>query len=68
MLYPWQTASWDALTAQLQPDGRFPHALVLHGQAGIGKGAFARHLAQALLCEGGEGQGSDVMRMRPCGR
>ncbi|WP_347554323.1 DNA polymerase III subunit delta' [Robbsia sp. KACC 23696] len=66
MLYPWQTASWDALTAQLQPDGRFPHALVLHGQSGIGKEAFARHLAQALLCE--EGQGAEVMRSRPCGR
>ncbi|WP_320534593.1 DNA polymerase III subunit delta' [Robbsia andropogonis] len=66
MLYPWQSASWNALTAQLQPNGRFAHALVIHGQAGIGKEAFARHLAQALLCE--EGHGPHAMRGRPCGR
>jgi len=48
MLYPWQMAAWQALNA-LHP--RWPHALLIHGQSGIGKTAFARHLAQSLLCE-----------------
>jgi DNA polymerase-3 subunit delta' len=30
---------------------RFPHALLLHGRAGIGKLAFAESLAASLLCE-----------------
>ncbi len=31
--------------------GRLPHAFLFVGQPGIGKGLFARTLAQALLCE-----------------
>jgi DNA polymerase-3 subunit delta' len=38
-----------------------PHALVLHGVAGLGKGLFARWLAQAVLCTGQSGQ------LKPCG-
>ena len=38
-----------ALLQQLR--GHWPHALLLHGQAGIGKLRFAQHLAQGLLCE-----------------
>ena len=32
-------------------EGRFPHALFFAGPEGIGKLAFARKIAQALLCE-----------------
>jgi len=46
------------LTAALA-SGRLPHALLLHGPAGVGKGDWARRLAAALLC-------TDHAR-RPCG-
>lgn len=56
-LYPWLTSAWNRLASALA-QGRFPHALLITGQAGIGKGAFAGYLAQSLLCEA---------RDKPCG-
>lgn len=46
-IYPWQQPLWQRLTTQTQ---RLPHALLLHGKAGIGKLAFAQSLSKALLC------------------
>lgn len=46
------------LTAALA-SGRMPHALLLHGPAGVGKATTAACLAAALLCEGAG--------PRPCG-
>lgn len=48
MIYPWHEAAWQALVASAQ---RLPNAWLITGQRGIGKLAFARHLAAALLCE-----------------
>ncbi|ABC38529.1 DNA polymerase III subunit delta' [Burkholderia thailandensis] len=48
MIYPWQTDDWARLQALR---AHWPHALLLYGQAGIGKLAFARHLAKGFLCE-----------------
>lgn len=51
MLYPWQEKDWRELIVQ---DTRLPHALLITGEPGIGKQAFGRHLAKALLCEQGD--------------
>jgi len=43
---PWLQGLWDEL-----PFATFPHAVLIYGQAGMGKYDFAIRLAQALLCE-----------------
>ncbi len=48
MIYPWQQSAWQQLADHWQQQA---HAWLFYGQAGTGKLAFARHLAQALLCE-----------------
>lgn len=47
MIFPWQTDDWQALNALR---AQMPHAILLHGQAGIGKRALAMAFGQALLC------------------
>lgn len=46
---PWHIDEFKALVAARS---RLPHAVLLQGPRGIGKLAFARALAQTLLCEG----------------
>src|SRR5579871_1906569 len=58
MIFPWLVDDWNRLQ---QLRGHWPHALLLHGQAGIGKLRFAQHLAQGLLCEAQQANGE------PCG-
>jgi DNA polymerase-3 subunit delta' len=59
MIHPWQTDDWSRLQ---QLRAHWPHALLLHGEAGIGKLKFAQHLAQGLLCEAQQPNGE------PCGK
>ena len=46
--YPWQSSIWQRFMLDKK---RLPHAILLRGQSGIGKLAFAISLSQALLCE-----------------
>ena len=60
--YPWQQTQWRALAERLAQDS-LPHALLLHGAAGIGKADFAAHFAHLSLC-----QQNTPERQQPCGR
>ena len=59
-LYPWQQSQWARTLQQIQQK-RLPHALMLTGQAGLGKADFAQMLAQYRLCAAPTEQG-------PCGQ
>ena len=63
-LYPWQQPAWAQLR-QLQ--GRWPHAILLHGPEGIGKTVFAEWLAQSLLCETPQEDGQACGSCVSCG-
>lgn len=63
-LYPWQLSAWTQLQ-QLQ--GRWPHAILLHGPNGIGKTLFAEWLAQSLLCESPNTDGQACAKCISCG-
>ncbi len=47
-MYTWHKTQWDKL---LQRKTSLPHAILLHGRAGVGKHAFAESFSQALLCK-----------------
>lgn len=53
---PWLNSLWESLDLQ-----NFPNAVLIHGQAGIGKFEFAVELAKALLCEN-----PNKMQSKPC--
>lgn len=57
---PWQAEAWQRLQARRRDD-RLPHALLITGAAGIGKGRFAHALAASLLCSRPQEDGT------PCG-
>lgn len=47
-VYPWHAAAWQQISGQWHS---LPHAWLFYGREHTGKTAFARHFAQALLCE-----------------
>jgi len=50
MIYPWQQEQWGKLM-QLKQAQRMPHAILLYGEEGSGKGDFAQSLSASLLCK-----------------
>lgn len=48
--FPWLEPFWTRLT-DAHRQRRLPHALLLTGQPGMGKAAFAEQLARLLLCQ-----------------
>ena len=44
--------------SKLMESGRFPHALIIEGEEGIGKKTLAKDIACALVCRGND---------KPCG-
>src|SRR5687768_15712784 len=61
--FPWHAAEFAALVRR---SGGAPHALLIQGPRGIGKLAFARGLAQALLCEAPAAEGHACGRCTAC--
>ncbi|MGE0113580.1 MAG: DNA polymerase III subunit delta' [Steroidobacteraceae bacterium] len=57
---PWQRPLWLQINHSWKTH-RLPHAILLHGAAGLGKLLFAQWLAKALLCEA---QSAELL---PCG-
>ena len=47
---PWLAPARAQIAAALA-SGRLPHALLLHGQAGLGKAALASFIARLVLCD-----------------
>ncbi|MFO7642692.1 MAG: DNA polymerase III subunit delta', partial [Candidatus Competibacteraceae bacterium] len=62
---PWHEPLWRQFQ-QSRAAGRLPHALLLAGPAGLGKLAFAKRLARALLCETPDVEGDACGRCRSC--
>lgn len=50
MIYPWQQTQWQHIHTLIKT-ARLPHALLLTGEKGLGKQAFAQQLAARLLCD-----------------
>jgi DNA polymerase-3 subunit delta' len=63
-LPPWLTGSLDDLLGRRQ---QLPHALLLEGPPGIGKGLLALHLAASLLCEAPPAHGRACGGCDACG-
>lgn len=63
-LLPWQE---NAARETLARRASWPHALLLHGPAGIGKRALALQFARALLCESPRPDGTACGACASCG-
>lgn len=62
---PWHRALLQGLLMRLH-ENRFPHALLLTGRSGLGKQAFSRDVADALLCMARGEDGSTCGECRGC--
>lgn len=63
MIFTWHEYVWKALRHTV---ARLPHALLIHGVAGIGKLALAERFAKFLLCEARTAAGDACGRCEAC--
>lgn len=47
---PWHSRAWATVRSQWS-EGRLPHALIITGERGVGKRAWAQAVAELLLCD-----------------
>lgn len=64
IIYPWHQAAWQELQQLRQ---RLPHAILFHGNQGIGKTSFVEFFAQSLLCETPLADGRPCNQCLSCG-
>jgi DNA polymerase-3 subunit delta' len=64
LIYPWHQDAWQQLQQLRQ---RLPHAILFHGDEGIGKSLFAESFAQALLCQHPRADGQACGQCDSCG-
>jgi DNA polymerase-3 subunit delta' len=57
--FPWQQQQWHFILKRAQQN-KLPQALLLTGQAGLGKELFAQQIIKTLLCENG------IAKQQPC--
>jgi len=50
---PWHQRAWATIRSQWS-EGRLPHALIITGERGVGKRAWAQAIAELLLCDSPE--------------
>jgi DNA polymerase-3 subunit delta' len=62
---PWHDALRQRLS-RAQQAGRLHHALLVSGLAGVGKSAFARHIAHLLFCRNLDSNGNACGTCRGC--
>lgn len=48
--YPWQSQAW-SLLQKMVVNNRMPHALLIHGENGLGKLNLAHYLVRLILCK-----------------
>lgn len=62
---PWQSPQWQRLESMVDRD-RMPHAILLRGNAGVGKECFARAMSFRLLCRTGDAGATGCGSCQPC--
>lgn len=65
MIYPWQTSQWQHFLVAKNSQ-HLAHALLLSGMEACGKKAFAKVVAQSLLCEQTDQQGMPCNHCKSC--